>query len=97
MDTPLCLQSLHKDKKLPFHDGMEFCHFIHKMDHSQIDIVCAEPAKKILKGFFCFWYVSGAHILAVLPSGAYMPLHDPFFAAACNGVSDIGRFLFPLR
>ena len=81
-------------QKFSFHNTVKLCLFIHKMNHSQIDIICSETNHKVFKCLFDFAHLSGPDILPSLPGGAKVPLYDPpvSFPLQClsNICADIG-------
>ena len=68
---------------------MVFRDFIHKVDHSQINIVRPKAFQQVCKCSFGLLKVPGPHILAVLPGGTQVPLDDPALPAAFDGGPDM--------
>ena len=70
------------------HAAVPVCLLIHVVDHAQIDVIGIHAPQDVFKSSLCLLHVPRADVLAVLPGGADMPLHDPFFALSFHGLPD---------
>ena len=62
------------------YDGAELVAGVHVMDHAQFDVVGAQARQQVLEGRAHVVQLAGAHVLAVLPSAADVPLDDPLIS-----------------
>ena len=62
------------------HDGTELVAGVHVVDHAQLHVVGVQAREQILEGRAHLIQLAGAHVLAVLPGTADVPLDDPLIA-----------------
>ena len=62
------------------HDGAELVAGVHVVDHAQFDVIGAQALQQVLEGRAHLVQLAGAHVLAVLPGAADVPLDDPLIS-----------------
>ena len=72
----------------PVKHGMEIIDGINVMNHSDIDIICAEPFQKIGESLFRFRKITRPFILSILPYGTEMRLNYKVLTPSQKCVSE---------
>ena len=68
------------DEGAAVHDLPELVHAVHVMDHAEVHVVGMEAREQVLEGGPHVLHLARAHVLAVLPCRAEMPLDHPAVA-----------------
>ena len=76
-DDALGLELLHIVAVGSFQAALELVEVVDVMHHAQLNVVGVEAREQVVKGNLALFHVARAHVLAVLPGGANVTLHNP--------------------
>ena len=92
-DRSRLLERAHVGDELAGHDGLELLHVVHVVDHAELHVAGSQAREQVLERGAYRVEVARARVLAVLPSGADVPLDDPAVALSRDGGAQVAAHL----